>query len=214
MDSNNFWNIIANSVNDFQPGKADLALLSKYELAIRDNDYFSFIEKSGNGGFFYGQSLHIYGYSDLHDFHSIEVLNSMLRNEYGNIIDDLVAFAQDLFGNQFCFDTSARGVVFFDSETGERDPIASGYAEWLNKLDDHLEYFTGVNVLNDWLSNNKFEFGYRLCPKIPFIMGGEYKVNNLYGSKFPDFIKSYANIARQVYNLPDGTPVKLNMTKK
>lgn len=44
---------------------------------------------------------------------------------------------------------------------------------------------------------------------MPFILGGDYHVENLYAAIFPLYIQSSANIARQVYDLPDGTNYKL-----
>jgi hypothetical protein len=205
---------LENGVGNFVPGEANLHELAKYKQHIKDKDYFDFILDSGNGGFFYGQSLHIYGYSPLHIYHDMDSINLLLQKEYGNIIVGLFSFSQDLFGNQFCFDTVNNSIVFFDIETGSRDIIATDFSKWADVLQERLQYFTGINVLNEWFLNNRLEFNQRLCPKVPFLMGGEFKVDNLYAIAFPDSIKAYANIARQVYNLPDGTPVKLNIGKK
>lgn len=49
----------------------------------------------------------------------------------------------------------------------------------------------------------------RLCPIIPFVVGGEYEIENLYAGSFPNYILANANIANQVYNLPEGTDIQL-----
>jgi hypothetical protein len=213
MGTNDFSYFIENKVGSFNSEEVDFILLSKYKQLVKDKTYFDFVIESKNCGFFYGQSLHIYGYAHINKFHDIEYINSLLQDEYGDIFKSLISFGQDLFGNQFCFDIVKNDIVFFNSETGEREVIASGYANWVNVVYERLEYFTGINALKAWLLNNQFDFNQRLCPKVPFIMGGEFKVGNLYAGRFPDFIKAYANIARQVYNLPEGTEVKLNIDK-
>lgn len=214
MTISDFCDFIENKVTNFNSGEVDFLLLSKYKKLVKDDGYFDFVIESENCGFFYGQSLQIYGLSSDHQFNDIDGINSLLQREYGEIIDGLISFGQDLFGNQFCFDIAQNCIIFFDSETGEREVIASGFASWINVIYDRLEHFTGITVLESWLSNNKFEFNQRLCPKIPFIMGGEFKIDNLYAGNFPDSIKAYANIAKQVYNLPNGAQVKLNISKK
>jgi hypothetical protein len=213
MISNNFSILIENKIIDFDPGEVDYLMLSRYKQLIKDNSYFDFVIESKNCGFFYGQSLHMYGFSSVHKFNDIDAVNSLLQSEYGNIIRGLTSFGQDLFGNQFCFNQANSNIVLFNSETGEIEPIASSYIDWVNVLDSDLEYFTGINILENWRSKNQFNFYQRLCPKIPFIMGGEFKVDNLYAGKFPEFLTAYANIAKQIYNLPDGTKVKLNINK-
>lgn len=207
-------NLINNRTAEFESGEMDFLELSKYKDLIADKDYFEFVVDSKNCGFFYGQSLHVYGYSQIHVYHDMASVNLLLQKEYGDIVAGLVSFAQDLFGNQFCFDTAKSDIVFLDVETGGRDVIAVGFSKWVDVLQDRLQYFTGINVLEEWLLNNQLEFDQRLCPKVPFVMGGEFKVNNLYASAFPNSIKAYANIAKQVYSLPDGTPVKLDIGKK
>ena len=214
MSKRNIKNLIENKAANFESGEINFIELSKFKNVIKDKDYFEFIIDSGNGGYFYGQSLQVYGYSQHHAYHDIESVNALLQKEYGNIADGLIAFAQDLFGNQFCFDTVNDSIIFFDVEIGKRDVTETSFSKWTDILDDKLQYFTGIKVFEEWILNNHLEFNQRLCPKVPFVMGGEFKVANLYASTFPDSIKAYANIARQVYNLPDGTPVKLNIGKK
>jgi SMI1/KNR4 family protein SUKH-1 len=211
MNITKFRYLIKKKVVEFDSEEVDFVLLSKYKQLVKDDSYFDFIIESKNGGFFYSQALHIYGYSNVHKFNDIAYINSLLQGEFGGLFNDLISFGQDLFGNQFCFDIAKNNIVFFDSETGERGVIASDYVDWIKILGERLEYFTGINVLASWLLINQLLFNQRLCPKIPFVLGGEFKVDNLYAGQFPDFISAYANIAKQVKALAEGTKVKLNI---
>lgn len=210
----NFEFLMRNKLHEFDSGEFDFALLSKYKQLVKDEDYFNFIIESKNGGFFYTQSLHLYGFSGVHKFNDIDYVNSLFRTEYNEIFKDLISFGQDLFGNQFCFDLAENNIIFFDSETGERQTIASDYLGWMKILNERVEYFSGVNILKSWLLNNQFNFDQRLCPKIPFLMGGEFIEGNLYAGRFPDYIRAYANIANQVFGLPEGTKIQLNINRK
>jgi hypothetical protein len=194
---------------DFESGETDFNQLSKYKRRIQSEEYFKFIIDSNNAGFFYGHALQIYSYSSLHAYQDIEAINSLLTEELGYIFEGLIAFAEDLFGTQFCFDLKTGGIIFFETETGKRTPIASNFEKWLDLINEKSSYFTGVNILKQWQSEHDLAFDQRLCPKKPFIMGGDFRIENLYAGTFPVFLKAYANIARQVFNLPDGTAVKL-----
>ncbi|WP_158826716.1 SMI1/KNR4 family protein [Mucilaginibacter lacusdianchii] len=176
---------------------------------IMDSSYWDFIEVS-NGGFFYGKSLSIYAIDSNKDYNDIQSINNMIRKEYSRIIDDEYFFGEEIFGNQFGF--SGKGIVFFNIETGEKEYIAQSFKEWLKVIDEDLDYYTGKNLSLEWnTQNEELKFNERLCPKKPFIIGGEYKVDNLYRCSYPSYFSTNANIANQVFDLPDGTPIKLKI---
>jgi hypothetical protein len=206
-----FSTIVDSKVGKFDSLDFDYQLMSKYKSIVFDNSYFDFIIESGNGGFFFQQSLCIYGFYSKDVFNSIEYVNKLVEREYGDISMGLIVFAQDIFGNQFAFNQNLEKIVFFNIETGEQETVAPSFVEWTNVLLNDLEYFTGLNLAVSWKNKSLLAFDERLCAKKPFVMGGEYSLNNLYASKFPDYLAANANIARQVYNLPDGTDVKLKI---
>jgi len=205
----NFLKILETDTKDFRRLEFDYPMLAKYKSLIEDKDYFEFIIESKNGGFFFDQSLHLYGFNESPNFHSIESINGLLQEEYRSIASDLLFFGQDIFGNQFSFDLKNRKIVFFNIETGERQTVALNFIEWVHIVLDQLDYFTGKTIARIWQKNGRLQLGERLCPKIPFITGGEYSIENLYASKFPNYLATNANIARQVFNLPDGTEIKI-----
>lgn len=69
----------------FIPDEMNYATIKKYEKIISDVAYFDFIRKSKNGRFFYGKSLHLYGYSDNPDFHNAELINRALTEQFKDI---------------------------------------------------------------------------------------------------------------------------------
>lgn len=187
------------------------ATIKKYEKIISDIAYFDFIRKSKNGGFFYGKSLHLYGYSDNPDFHNAELINQILTEQFKDIVSGLFSFGQDIFGHQFAFDASRNKIVFFNIETGGKEIIANDFSDWIDLLLDETGYFTGKGLAEGWEEKNTLRFDQRLCPKIPFVLGGDYVLSNLYASNYPDFLISNANIANQTYGLPDGAKFKITI---
>jgi hypothetical protein len=210
MNSEKYVKIIENRVKGFKSPTLDLSLLSNYKQLIKDDKYVDFISEC-NGGFFFNGALHIYGYSNQYDFHDVNYINQILQEEYGAIVKGLLSFGQDIFGNQFAFDLLGKEVVFLNIETGEKEILSKEFASWLDVLLNQMDYFTGYKLASAWHADNQLGFNQRLCPKMPFILGGNYTLGNLYAGTFPDFIKAAANIARQVYNLPEGTNFKITI---
>jgi hypothetical protein len=49
----------------------------------------------------------------------------------------------------------------------------------------------------------------RLLPKLPFVLGGEYNLDNLYLANSVEGMRFRGSIARQIQNIPDGNKVVL-----
>lgn len=214
MMSDNFFKLKTTIDTKFHHRTIDNNVLTSYKAIIKDGHYFRLIDAIGNGGFFFNSSVHLYGYSTAHDFHSIDYVNQFLKQEYGNIVGGLVFFGQDIFGNQFGFNEHNSKIIFFNIETGDREIIANDIEDWVSLIFDEVDYFTGHKLSVAWRIRNNLDFNERLCPKIPFILNGDYTIANLYASPFPQYLRASANIARQVYNLPDGSNFKITIRKE
>ncbi|AKU22102.1 T6SS immunity protein Tdi1 domain-containing protein [Massilia sp. NR 4-1] len=53
--------------------------------------------------------------------------------------------------------------------------------------------------------------GRKYCLKIPGVLGGEYKAENLASAPLHELIRLSGDVARQMQDLPDGAQVKLNV---
>lgn len=173
---------------------------------IADSDYFDFIIKY-NGGLFFNNSLLLYSFSLETDIPCISVINDLIEKEFSNIVQGLYCFGQDIFGNQFAFCNNK--IVWFNIETGDMDILADDFKDWEQTLCNDIDYYTGRNLASQIDSQTLIET--RLCPKIPFVIGGEFTIANLYTAKYPNYIKINANIARQIYHLPEGANIKLSI---
>lgn len=183
--------------------------LSECQKLIIDNDYFYFVTEVSNGGFFLNSSLQFYSFIKKEDFRNIEFVNSIFQHSYGKLFSNLYTIAQDVFGNQFVFNKSTNSFQFFNIETADAELMGQNFEEFIKKLLSDIDFYSGRDYKEMW--NQDMKPNQRLCPKKPFIIGGEYEVTNFYASEFPKYIEYFSDIAKQLHELPDGTPIKLRI---
>jgi len=183
----------------------------KIENLPKDKLYKKFINES-NGGYFFNNSLLFFGNTAEKNQNNIDYMNEIIEKKYGNIAKDLFFFGMDIFGNLFAFDKN-NNVIFFNVETGDKEIIASNFKDWLKELFNDLEYYTGKDFISFLSEKQKKELikGKRLSPKYPFVLGGDYNKENLVLKDINEIINFNADIAKQVYNLPDGSKIKIKI---
>lgn len=98
-------------------------------------------------------------------------------SSYGGLADGLTFFAMDVFGGQFAV---SDGIVRFDPETAEREPFAPDIESWARAVLDKYEVLTGHALAHEWqMINGPIPSGWRLVPRQPFVLGGDFEVANL-----------------------------------
>jgi hypothetical protein len=74
------------------------------------------------------------------------------------------------------------------------------------------EVLTGYPLLHQWQAKHgALPIGVRLMPKVPFVLGGEYALDNLYSIAAVSGMKTRGNLARQIKDLPDGAQVEFRV---
>lgn len=140
-------------------------------------------------------------------------LTSSWKKEYKINLSDSIFFAEDIFGIQFCLKKDA--VYSFNPETAEFKKIGNSleaWAQWL--LADH-KFTTGWPLAHQWqVKHGALEPGMRLLPKVPFVCGGEYTVENLYACLDVEGMSFRASIANQLIGVPDGTQIVMKIDRK
>jgi hypothetical protein len=132
------------------------------------------------------------------------------RHEYGDLIGNVLFFAEDAFGDQFCLDNGQ--VCYFDAETGEFKVLGQNLEEWAKCILQEYGLLTGHPLMHQWQEQyGPLPIGTRLMPKIPFVLGGEYALDNLYTLASVSGMKSRGNLARQIKDSPDGAQVKFRI---
>lgn len=130
------------------------------------------------------------------------------RREYGGMVDGLVCFAEDVFGGQF----AVRGdeIVTFDPETGDIEAMANSVEEWAEQILADFKILTGHPVGRQWqLANRALAPDERLVPTVPFVLGGDYVIDNLIALDAATGMRLRSELAMQLIDLPDGTTVRV-----
>jgi hypothetical protein len=133
---------------------------------------------------------------------------TLWKGLYGDLTRDFVFFAEDVLGGQFGI--RHEQIHRFAPETGETEQFANNLEEWANKILDDYEYETGHPIAKKWQElHGPLNPGTRLFPRTPFVLGGEYSVDNLFALPAPEGMRYLADIYSQIADLPDGTSVEI-----
>ena len=117
-------------------------------------------------------------------------------------------FAEDVFGDQFLLADGEVGV--FRAEAAEVEMIAPDLEGWAELILDDFEVWTGYPVAHEWQKvHGRLAEGTRLTPKIPFVVGGSYELDNLYAADAVEIMAFRAGFAAQVESLSDGAEIRL-----
>lgn len=121
-------------------------------------------------------------------------------------------FAEDIFGNQFCVKDDK--IYLFDAETSDFEFVANNLEHWAELILAEYDVFTGYKIAHQWqIENGAIPPSYRLVPRIPFVLGGEFSLDNLYLCSSVESMRSRANIANQILDLPDGMKIQIKVEK-
>ena len=129
------------------------------------------------------------------------------RAGYSGMADGIFFFAEDIFGGQF----GLRGneVVAFEPETGEFRVVSSSLEGWAQWILADFELTTGYPLGRAWQRRfGALLLGKRLIPRIPFVLGGDFTIENLYSVDSTVGMQVRAELAVQIRDLPDGAQVR------
>ena len=167
--------------------------------------------KMRNGFFAFESALHVFPLGSGKGL-GLERWNSesLWRSGYGRMAESLFFFAEDAFGHPFAIGNDS--IVSFDPETGEIADLAPTLEVWATRILDDYAFLTGYQLIHEWQQENGPVLAdYRLAPRIPFVLGGEYSLKNLYLADSLELMRFRASLARQIRDLPDGAPININI---
>ncbi|HEX4729144.1 MAG TPA: hypothetical protein VH298_15170 [Jatrophihabitans sp.] len=165
-----------------------------------------------NGFYAFESALHLLpASSDGHDLASWNDA-ALWRHSYADLADGMFCFAEDVFGGQFAITTDE--VIAFDSETGQRTPIAGSLEGWADAVLADYQFQTGYPLAHQWQQQHgALPAGQRLLPKRPFVLGGKYEVDNLYAMDAARGMRLRGELAVQIRDLPDGATIRYTITE-
>lgn len=127
------------------------------------------------------------------------------RKLYTPATEGLLFFAQDAFASQFALSKS--GVVRFNPESGEVEPVAPSLEDWAHKVLEDFPFETGWTVAKEWQEEHGLlPAGHRLLPKRPFSLGGDYVASNLVAVPADRAMQMLGRLYSQLRSIPDGSP--------
>jgi len=133
------------------------------------------------------------------------------KGEYLIDIQDHFFFAENILGEPFSI--SKNGVFFLDPETAEFSEFAEDIEEWALKVLAEPELHAGYGLAHAWQSKHGALFeGERLGPKVPFVLGGEFEIENLARRSDIELMEFRVQLANQIHSLPDGAEIQIEIT--
>lgn len=128
------------------------------------------------------------------------------KGQYGEDASDALFFADDVFGGQFCI--RGKEICVFEPETGLFEAVADSLEAWARDVLAEPDFRTGYPLAHAWqVENGPLPQGVRLLPKMPFLCGGKYELENLYTLSDVEGMLFRASIAKQIRDLPDGSKI-------
>ena len=90
--------------------------------------------------------------------------------------------------------------------------MADDIDSWAKEVVSDYEELTGYSLAHQWQKQHgQLPTRKRLLPKLPFVAGGEFVLDNLYLADAVEGMKFRADIANQIKDLPDGAQIKFDV---
>lgn len=193
----------SDSLGVVDPSKESLEELSRVALGEQLVELLTL----RNGFMAFESSLHIFPISGECQMTSLDWNSDNLwKSDYKIPLPKFFCFGENIFGEQFC--TSEGKVCRFDPETGALEELTSSIDAWAELILTESDLHTGFPLAHEWqVRNGPLSLGYRLVPRTPFVCGGEFTIDNLVSMNAMKGMRSRANLANQIHELPDGTEI-------
>ena len=200
--------IASESLSELEPQYSEVMLNLAGPLA----DELLKTLRARNGFYAFESALHVFpAHSDQEEI-GLDDWNarSLWIADYEGMADGCFFFAEDTFGGQFCIKDG--NVFVFDPETGALDYLADDLDGWTTAILAEYEALTGYALAHEWQTRyGQIPPHKRLLPKIPFVAGGKFSIDNLCLQNAVEGMKFRAHIANQIKELPDGAQVEFEI---
>lgn len=119
-------------------------------------------------------------------------------------------FAETIFGEQFFVDEAGEQIGKFDPEDSSFEMIAENVEDWAAKILADYNYMLGYPLAHEWQTKfGALAPGQKLTPKIAFVLGGDFSLENLVLCEEKNIMKIRSPIANEIVNLPDGASISI-----
>jgi hypothetical protein len=166
-----------------------------------------------NGFYVFESALHVFPVGDATEVMTLGRWNDrkLWIRDYHGAADDLLFFAEDALCNQFALRRDGT-VARFDPETAYCTDVSPDIRGWAVSVLADYKFLTAWPLIHEWqLEHGAIPDGQRLCAIIPFILGGDYTLENLYAGDPVERMGLLADLHLQLGENPAGTRVKLEV---
>jgi hypothetical protein len=175
-------------------------------------DEYAAMLRVRNSFYAFESALHVFPAGTVERGYSLAAWNdpTLWTGEYGDLLAGAVCFAEDVFAEQFVLIDG--GVHRLDPEIGELSWIAASLEEWAGQILADYEFETGWTTASEWQGQHgPLPIGHRLIPKTPFVLGGEYDIDNLYAADPVEAMRFRAYLAGEIRDLPNGAQIEFKI---
>lgn len=142
-------------------------------------------------------------FHSIYDWNNIDLWKKEMPSEK---IKDIVFFADNILSYQYGVYNDC--VVVFNPEDASIEKIATSIEEWYSIIKSDTVTYLYRDILESWEKmKGKILLGEKLTPSLPFILGGDYCIENFVKSNELEAMKYYCQYAKVLHNLQDGEQV-------
>ena len=142
-------------------------------------------------------------FHSIYEWNNIDLWKKEMPSEK---IKDIIFFADNVLSYQYGIYNDC--VVVFNPEDASIEKIATSIEEWYYIMKSDAATYLYSDILNRWeKKKGKILLGEKLTPSLPFILGGDYCIENFVKTNELDAMKYYCQYAKILYNLQDGEQV-------
>ena len=168
--------------------------------------------KQKNGFFAFENALHVFPLGKTDFGYDLTTWNStnLWRSYYLGLADAPLFFAEDVFGEQFAIYQEL--IHRFNPETGLFTQFAPSLNDWAERILDSYDLEVGYTIGHNWQTEfEPLQPSHRLLPKVPFLLGGKFVIENLYSLDAAQGMRFRSDMANKTTDIPDGSKIVLKV---
>lgn len=176
-----------------------------------ENELANFLWQK-NGFYAFESALHVFPSCRAERVMDLEKWNDpkLWIEHYDDMALDILFFAEGILGDQFGIKDGE--IVRFEAETGLIEHVAVNLEEWAALILNDYKYQTGYPLAHEWQkAHGPLLTGQRLVAIIPFVLGGNFNISNLFALDAAKAMRYHGDLALQIRHAPNGTKIKFEI---
>jgi hypothetical protein len=193
------------------PSVADFRIGMLNSWGKLGNELANFLRQK-NGFYAFESALHVFPACRAEKIMDLKKWNDpkLWIEHYNDMALNILFFAEGIFGDQFGIKDGE--IVRFEAETGMIEHVATNLEEWTALILNDYKYQTGYPLAHEWQkTHGPIHPGQRLVAIIPFVLGGNFDISNLFALDAAKAMRYHGDLAGQIRHAPNGTKIKFEI---